>query len=105
ASLVVSLLLLVAADHFTPLSARIMALYGYGRGQKVNLLVSDEGAGVIEKLGVPHQACGPARRNVVCGAEILSGIGSEYLIKLGDTTLTLPKSMVISRSANVPPGL
>ena len=99
ASLVASLLLIVAADRFTPLTERIMALYGFGGGHKVNLLVNDEGAGVVEKLGLPSATCGMAGRNNLCGAEILSDVGSEYLIRLDETTFTLPKSMVIARSA------
>jgi hypothetical protein len=101
-SLVASLLLLVAADRFTPLTERIMALYGFGGGRTVNILVNDDGANVIEKLGLPNSACEQVTRTKLCGAEILSGIGSEYLIKLGDTTFTLPKSMVISHSAKDP---
>lgn len=99
ASLAASLLLLVAADQFTHLPEQIMALYGFGGGHKVNILVNDDGASLIERLGLPNTACGQTARNNVCGAEILSGVGSEYLIKLGDTKFTLPKSMVISRSA------
>lgn len=103
ACLVASLLLLVAADRFTPLTERIMALYGYGGEEnRVNILVNDEGATVIERLGVRNDTCEQPTRNNLCGAEILSGVGSEYFIKLGDTTFTLPKTMVISRSAKAP---
>jgi membrane protein implicated in regulation of membrane protease activity len=100
ACLIISLLLFVAADHFAPLSTRIMALYGFGReDNKVRLLVNNDGANLIENLGLPNNTCGQAGRNTLCGVEILSGIGSEYFIKLDGTTFTLPKSMVISRSA------
>ncbi len=100
ACLVASLLLLVAADRFVFLPERIMALYGYGGEEnKVKILVNDDGAALIEKLELPNNTCGQMARNNLCGVEILSGIGSEYFIKLNDKTFTLPKAMVISRSA------
>lgn len=96
ASLAASLLLLVAADQFMHLPEKIMSLYGFGGENSVTILVNEDGANLIERLDLLNADCG-ARHNV-CGAQILSAVGPEYLIRLGDTTFTLPKSMVISRS-------
>jgi hypothetical protein len=106
ASLAASLLLLVAADHFTQLPEQIMSLYGFGGGHKMDILVNGDGANAVEKLGVPNNGCTEVARDKLCGAVILSDIGSEYLIRFGDdkahTDFILPKSMVISRAESCP---
>jgi hypothetical protein len=106
ASLAASLLLLVAADHFTNFPQKIMTLYGFGGSHKIDLLVNGDGANTVEKLGLPGRGCAGEARDKLCGVEILSDIGSEYLIKLGDekayTVFTLPKSMVISHAESCP---
>jgi hypothetical protein len=115
ASIVASLLLLVAANQFTYLPEKIMALYGFGGSHKVDItLVSADGADAVEKLGLKSSGCPPPVSNKLCGVEILSAIGSEYLVKLdikldGDkkdtkayTVFTVPKSMVVSRTESCP---
>jgi heme/copper-type cytochrome/quinol oxidase subunit 4 len=107
ASIVASLLLLVAANYFTNLPEKIMGLYGLGENHKVDItLVSADGADAVGKLGLKSSGCPPPVSNKLCGVEILSAIGSEYLIKLDDdnkdnkayTVFTVPKSMVVSRA-------
>jgi hypothetical protein len=102
ASLAASLLLLVAADHFTHLPEKIMGLYGFGENHKMDItLVGGDGVDAIGKLGLTNTGCGGAARDKLCGVEILSAIGSDYLIKLGPDdaykVFTVPKSMVVSR--------
>lgn len=84
ASLAASLLLLVAADHFTNFPQEIMTPYGFGGNHKIDILVNGDGANAVEKLGLPNRGCAGAARDKLCGVEILSDIGSEFLIKLGD---------------------
>jgi hypothetical protein len=103
ASLAASLLLLVAADHFTHLPEKIMDLYGFGENHKVDItLVSADGADAVGKLGLSNNGCATPARDKLCGVKILSAIGSEYLIKLGPddayTVFTVPKSMVVSHA-------
>ena len=92
ASLVAAALLLFAADRFSPLSTRIMGYYGFGENGKATLLVTDEGARIIDRLDLPQ--CGTGR---LCNVEILSKIGDEYFMRVDDKTFTLPKSTVIAR--------
>ena len=100
ASIVASLLLLVAADQFTHLPEKIMDLYGFGRNHKVDITLA--GTDAVGKLGLSDNGCGGTAPNKLCGVEILSAIGSDYLIRLGDdkthTDFTLPKSMVVSHA-------
>jgi hypothetical protein len=96
ACLVAASLLLFAADSFSSLSEQIMGSYGFGENQKVNLLLNDEGAAIIGKLGLKNR-CAPGG---LCDVEILSKVGSEYYLSLGATTLTLPKSTVIASESN-----
>lgn len=106
ASIAASLLLLVAADRFTHLPEKIMALYGFGESHKVDItLVSGDGSDAVVKLGLTDSGCGGAP-NKLCGVQILSAIGSEYLIRLDDdktqTVFTVPKSMVASHAERRP---
>lgn len=107
ASIAASLLLLVAADRFTHLPEKIMALYGFGENHKMDItLVSADGADAVAKLGLSNNGCATPARDKLCGVKILSAIGSEYLIRLGDdnahTDFTLPKSMVVSHAESRP---
>jgi hypothetical protein len=95
ASLVAAALLLVAADQFSPLPFGIMSHYGFGKNHKVNLLLNDQGAAIIEKLGLQNK-CAVAFRENLCEVEILSKLGGEYCLRLDGRIFTLPKSAVIS---------
>ena len=99
ASLVSAVLLLFAADRFSPLSPGIMAYYGFGEGQIVNLVVNDEGAAIIERLSLSNK-CPQTTRGRICDVEILSKLGSEYYLRLGGRTFTLPKTTVLSQDSN-----
>lgn len=101
ASLVAAALLLVAADRFSSLSEGILAFYGFGEKNRVNLLVNEEGSAIIEQLGLMNN-CSPPNREKLCDVEILSKLGSEYYLRVGrdngnlGRTFVLPKSTVRS---------
>jgi hypothetical protein len=94
ASLMAASLLLFSADRFSSLSERIMTFYGFGERHKVNLLLTDKGAEIVENLGLPE--CIPTTPRVLCDVEILSKIGAEYYLRVGGRTFTLPKATVES---------
>jgi hypothetical protein len=96
AALVAAFLLLFTADRFSSLSQQMMALYGFGGGQRVNLVVNGNGAGIINTLGLSN-TCSPASPDKVCSVEVLSKMGDEYYLRRPDCrTFTLPKSDVRS---------
>jgi hypothetical protein len=100
ASVVAAFLLLFAADRYTSLSAKLMALYGIGDKCKVSILLNEEGARFFGKLNLPPNSCDPLEPNRICDAEMLSRVGSEYFLSLKGKNFTLPKSMVISWAAD-----
>ncbi|HKN83023.1 MAG TPA: hypothetical protein VJW17_06295 [Pyrinomonadaceae bacterium] len=91
AALVTAGLLLFTADHFSCLSMRLMNRYGLGDHQTVNVLLTDRGRDIARSLSV--QVCGT---NALCGAEVLSKVGDDYYLRVGQTYITIPKSEVIS---------
>jgi hypothetical protein len=74
----------------------MMALYGFGGGQKVAIILTDEGAKTFEGLGLPVQPGQQESRNRVREVEILSSVGSEYYLSLNGFRFTFPKAMVVS---------
>jgi hypothetical protein len=90
---------LIVGNQFSSLTEKIMSLYGYGEGNEVTLLVNEEGANIIGKLGLPSNSCGYEAQDTLCHVKILSRVGSEYYLSFSGKTFTLPKSAVISRSA------
>ncbi|HEX6185925.1 MAG TPA: hypothetical protein VFZ44_18700 [Pyrinomonadaceae bacterium] len=101
ASFVAAVMLLVVGNQLTSLTEKIMSLYGYGKGHAVTILLNNEGAQIIGRLGLSNTSCGSEAQDKLCGVEILSGMGSEYYLRLNGTTFTLPKSAVVSRSVPV----
>jgi hypothetical protein len=92
ASLVAAGVLLFTADAFSSLSKQLMSYYGFGGSQTVNVLLSDHGGEIVNRLGVPQ--CNTLQ---LCNVEILSKVGDEYFLKVGDQTyVTLPKSDVVA---------
>lgn len=95
ASVAATLLLLVVADGYTSLTEKIMGRYGMGSDHHYNLVVTKEGAELINALGLP--TCGSAAPNKLCDVEMLSGIGQDYYLKQGERRFTIPKTMVVAR--------
>jgi hypothetical protein len=92
ASFVAAGLLLFTADTFSSLSVKLMNGFGIGYYQRVNLLVTDHGRDIVNNLGVPK--CGDLQ---LCNVEILSKVGDQYFLRVGDTTyVTLPKADVVA---------
>jgi hypothetical protein len=92
ASLLAAGLLLFTADHFSKLSVKLMNHYGIGYYQRFNVLVSDDGERFVNGLGVK-----PCSTKLLCNVEILSKIGDQYYLRVGDTDyLTLPKADVVA---------
>lgn len=91
AALVATGFLFLTADWFSPLSLRIMSFYGLGGHRTGELVVTDEGAKVVEDLG--FTLC---RTRTVCNVEILSKLGDEYYLVVDGKTFTLRKSVVQS---------
>jgi hypothetical protein len=93
AALVSAGLLLFTADKFSCLSTALMNRFGIGYYQKVNLIITDDGAQIIHGMGL--QTCGHTRQ--LCNVEILSKVGDQYYLRIGDqTNLTLPKKDVVA---------
>jgi hypothetical protein len=66
--------------------------YGIGYYQRFNVLVSDDGERFVNGLGVK-----PCSTKLLCNVEILSKIGDQYYLRVGDTDyLTLPKADVVA---------
>jgi len=99
ASLIIASLLLVTADQFSPLSVRVMGYFGFGGNRTFDLVLSSEGATIIQQMGLAN--CAPQASDRVCGVEILSKVGEEYYLRLNrpdrKLTFTLPKAVVLSR--------
>jgi hypothetical protein len=98
AALVAAALLLFAADQFSPLSLRVMGHFGFGGATEANLVLNEEGAGIVEKLSLPNK-CVPTNRDKLCDVGLLSKLGKEYYFSLEGRTFTLPKSAVLSLSS------
>ena len=101
ASLVAAAVLLFVADQFSSLSEGIMAFYGFGNNQRLNLVINEEGTAIMETLDLPNN-WSPTEPDKVYDAEILSRLGSEYYLRVGRSDgiagrkFTLPKSAVKS---------
>ena len=92
AALLVAGLLLFTADHFSMLSVKLMNHYGLGYYERFNVLISADGDSRVNALGVK-----PCAEKLLCNVEILSKIGDQYYMRVGDTDyLTLPKSDVVA---------
>jgi hypothetical protein len=100
ASVVAALLLLATANHFSSLPAGIMSFYGLGYGQKYSVFVNAEGQALKSKLGL-SETCAETSSSPdrICGAEILSALGNDYYLQVGEKRFTLPKSMVVARTS------
>jgi hypothetical protein len=92
ASLMAAGLLLFTADHFSSLSVKLMKSYGLGN-QEVTLVLTEHGAGIVDKLGLCSANCPP---KTLGGVKILSKVGDQYFLKVGDQYITLQKSDVDS---------
>lgn len=95
-SIVAAFLLLCTADRLASLPARMMTLYGFGGGQKVCIILTDDGVKTFESLGLPIQSGQQEARNRIREVEILSSVGLEYYLSLNGCKFTFPKSMIIS---------
>ena len=91
ASLIAAGLLLFTADNFSSLSMKLMNHYGIGYNQRANLLMTDHGGEIVHELGV--KSCGKLQ---LCNVEILSKVGDQYFLRVGEDYLTLPKSDVVA---------
>jgi len=92
AALLAAGLLLFTADHFSKLSMKLMNHYGLGYDQRFNVLISDNGESFVNTLGVK-----PCSKKLLCNVEILSKIGDQYYLRIGDRDyLTLPKADVVA---------
>lgn len=108
AALVAAGLLLFTADSFSSLSMRLMGYYGVGEHKTVNLLLTEKGIRIVRNLNLPYSkeevAC-PYRNppgdtskveigQALCGVELLSKVGEEYLFEVNGQRFTLPKTEV-----------
>jgi hypothetical protein len=92
AALLAAGLLLFTADYFSNLSVKLMNHYGLGYEERANVLISPEGDSRVRTLGVT-----PCSQNLLCNVEILSKIGDQYYLRVGNTDyVTLPKADVIA---------
>jgi hypothetical protein len=93
-SLMVAVLLLIAANHYSFLPGQIMDRFGFGESHRVDILVDKDGVDLIK--GLELDAC---KENKLCDIQILSKVGDEYFLKTSKCrTFTLPKSVVKARS-------
>jgi len=93
-SLIVAVLLLIAANHYSFLPGQIMDRFGFGESHRVDILVDKDGADLIK--GLELEAC---KENKLCDVEILSKVGDEYFLRTDKCrTFTLPKSVVKART-------
>ena len=91
AALLAAGLLLFTADHFSKLSVKLMNHYGLGYEERFNVLLTNHGEEIINTLGVPKYG------TQLCNVEILSKIGDQYYLRVGDTDyVTLPKADVVA---------
>ena len=88
AALLAAGLLLFTADYFSCLSMKLMNHYGFGDGQEVSLLLNDDGVAIAKALQLCDTSNCPKILNNV---EILSKMGEQYFLKVGDKKITLPK--------------
>ena len=104
AGVIAALLLLVVANRYSSLPAGIMSLYGFGN-QPFTIYVNSDGVCMLKSMQLHNQPCpdGVPAENKLCGVRILSELGSSYYLQREQTTLTLPKEMVIARRAETPP--
>jgi hypothetical protein len=91
ASLIAAALLLFTADNFSSLSMKLMNYYGIGYNQRANLLMTDHGGAIVHELGIT--SCGKLQ---LCNVEILSKVGEQYYLRIGNDYLTLPKADVVA---------
>lgn len=99
ASLVAAFLILCAADHYTSLSQKIMAFYGFGGGRPVSILLNDDGANIVDQLRLSESICEGQPRTRICNVELLSTVGTECFLSYKGINFTLPKSVIISWTA------
>jgi hypothetical protein len=99
ASLVAAFLILCAADHYTSLSQKIMAFYGFGGGRPVSILLNEDGAKIIDQLGLSESIRKGQPRTRICNVELLSTVGTEFCLSYEGINFTLPKSVIISWTA------
>ena len=96
---VITLLLLAAADRFSPLPVRLMAYFGLGGERKFTVLLKPEATGILSQFGLANNGSEAPKLSDV---RLLSKVGDEYVFIKGDTTFTLPKSAVLSLQAPPP---
>jgi hypothetical protein len=96
AALVIAVLLLFTADRFSSLSVRLMSSYGFGGGSNVTLLMTENGAKIVNGLGLSPSPQTVKLENV----EVLSKIGEHYFFNLNGKTFTLAKSDVLSMESD-----
>jgi hypothetical protein len=99
ASLVAAFLILCAADHYTSLSQKIMAFYGFGGGRPVGILLNDDGAKIVDQLRLSESIREGQPRTRLCNVELLSTVGTECFLSYKGINFTLPKSVIISWTA------
>jgi len=100
-SIIATLLLLVFTDQYVSLTGKIMAGYGIGSGHHYELVLTQEGADMVDKLSLSEHECEKAAQNRLHNIEILSGIGRDYYVQCGKIKFTIPKTMVLARSTTV----
>jgi len=96
AALVIAGLLLFTADRFSSLSVRLMSSYGFGGGSKFTLLMTPNGAKIVNDLGLSPSSQTVKLENV----EVLSKVGDHYFFNLNGKTFTLPKTEVLSMESD-----
>jgi hypothetical protein len=76
------------------MSARVLSQFGVDTPDPVTVVVDARGSEVMKRLGIPVQndASGGCLEEV----HILSRLGAEYFLRVGDRSFTLPKEMVVS---------
>ena len=104
ASAICALVILGVANQYSPLPRGIMSLYGFGENTKFTFFLNDDGTKLIERFGLANQACsdGPSNPGRLCNVQVLSALGNDYYLKIGNVNITVPKSMVVARKTEKP---
>jgi hypothetical protein len=80
------------AEH--RMSARILSQFGIDTADPVTVVIDARGSEVVKRLGIAAQSDASGGR--IEQVHILSRLGAEYFLRVGNRSFTLPKEMVVS---------
>ena len=102
-SILAAAILLAAGEYLPhepakPMSSRLLAKFGIEGEDLVTLFIDPRGSEMVRRLGIPVQS--DAGGLHVDNVQVLSRLGAEYFVRLGDRSFTLPKWTVFSWQRN-----